>query len=179
MTNEFKIAAETNKILIKIIQFLQVLIVGFACYLYFFKNISIGQISLFGGLGGILMVLIYSLKKYKIIGKITIDSDKILIDSKELTIDLPFNIIRRIGFNIKGVKKASCRPSLIQPVGVNLPNGIGNFIEIETNESVYKLDILLRYSIDSNSLEHQIDRLTALGLKVDKVKLPRILGDFV
>lgn len=177
MTNEFKLTDETNTILIKILKSLLIAIIGYACIVYF-NDLSTVQLYLLFSLGLICLIVLLSLKSYNVIGKVRIDKDKIVIDSNKVTIDLPINAILGIVFKIRGRKGTSYMPSLFQPIGVNMTNGIGNIIEIETRDKVYKLDILLQNSFDTNSLEFQIDRLTGLGLKVDKVKLPRIIGDF-
>ena len=60
-----------------------------------------------------------------------------------------------------------------------MADGTGNRIVIETEATNYELDIFLKNSYDEKSLEFQIKRLADSGVKIDKRKLPAILGDTI
>jgi hypothetical protein len=112
-------------------------------------------------------------------GLITFEENAINSATKGQTISLPFNGIRRIAFIIRGRRRSSYWPIIYGPIGVNLANGTGNLIEIETADNHYKLDVFLKNSFEENALNFHIKRLADSGIKIEKRKLPAILGDSI
>ena len=129
--------------------------------------------------GIICIVLLFSLKSYKVIGKITFEANLIIVELTNKTIKLPFNTIRQIKFIIRGRKRRSYLPVIYAPIGTNMADGTGNIIEIETADHIYIRDLFLENSFDENSLEFQIKRLADSGVKIERRKLPAILGDSI
>jgi hypothetical protein len=178
MRNDFVLTEKSNVILLKILKSALMVIVISTLVVYF-NHFTTDFLYLLFSLGLIDFISLLILKSYKIIGKINFDSNEIVIELKNQIIQLPFQIIRRIEFVIQGPKRNSYRLSAIQPVGVNMANGTGNRMVIETESIQYELNIFLKNSFDENSLEFQIKRLGELGIKIDKRKLPAILGDSI
>ena len=111
------------------------------------------------------------------VGEITFETNQIVIDKNNQTIQLPFQKISDIKFILHGRKRRSYGPVIYAPIGMNMADGTGNIVEIGTDENRYKLNLFLQNSWDENSLEFQIKRLADSGLKIEKRKLPSILGD--
>jgi hypothetical protein len=178
MRTEFKLTKKSNVLTLKILKSFLMVMAGFLI-LALLKNYpaEFRYLVLLSGLMGIM--LLYALKSFRVIGKITFEQEKISIDTDNQKVDLPFHAIGRIKFILRGRKRTSYRPVIYQPIGVNVGNGTGNFIEIETGDTNYKFDIFLKDSIDEDSLEFQIKRLIDLGLSVEKRKMPVILADSI
>lgn len=178
MKNNFVLTEKSNVIIRKILKSLSMLIVVFLCIVYL-KHFSTSIIYLLLLSELICLIILYSFKTYRVIGNFVFDSNKMIIETNNQTIKLPFHTIRRIKFIFRGQKRTSYLPSVFQPIGVNMVDGTGNIIEIETEDNNYKFDAFLQNSFDANSLEFQIKKLADSGLKIDRRKLPTIVGDSI
>ena len=178
MRSDFKLTEKSNVITLRILKSFLIVFIGFFFIIYF-RHFPINYMYFLLASGIICMVLLFSLKSYKVIGKITFETNLIIVELTNRTIKLPFNTIRQIKFIIQGRKRKSYWPVIYQPIGVNRPDGTGNWMEIETDADNYKFDLFLQDSYDENSLEFQIKRVADSGIKIDKRKLPAILGDSI
>jgi hypothetical protein len=178
MKNSFQLTEKSNEIVLKILKTgLMVSVV--LLFVVFLKDLSNGSLSFVIAIGSLCALLLLTLKGYKVVGILTFEKNEIIADSKGTTIRLPLHLIRRITFNIRGWKRSSYLPSVLQPIGVNRPDGTGNRMEIESNNISYSYDILLQNSLDLTALDFQIKRLADAGLTIEKRKLPTILGDSI
>jgi len=178
MRDTFALTERSNVIILKMIKSFLFVTILLICIDYF-KHFSTDLLYLMLVVGFVGLILLFSLKSYKVVGKIIFESNLVTIESNAMTIQLAFNTIRRIKLMIRGRRRRSYWPVIYQPIGVNMANGTGNTIEIETDDHIYILDIFLENSFDENSLEYQIKRLADSGVKIDKRKLPAILGDTI
>ena len=178
MTNEFKVTVGANTIILKIVRFILILSVGYA-FVAYFKHYPMIRIYLMVASGLLCEILLTVIKSYTVIGKITFYKANILIDTYNLKIDVPYTTIIKIVFKIKGYKRVSYRPSLLQPIGVNRPNETGNLMVIETNGRMYELNILLLNAFDARALDYQISKLKDSGLKIETVIMPGITVDSI
>lgn len=178
MTKEFKVTVETNTILLKIVKFILILSIGYA-FVAYFKHYPMNQIYWMIASGLLCEILLTVIKSYRVIGKITFNQADIMIDTDKMKTDVPFTTIRKISFKIRGYKRVSYRPSLLQPIGVNRPDGTGNLAVIETNDGSYEFDILLLNIFDARALDYQINKLKDSGLKIETRRMPGISGDSI
>jgi len=176
MRSEFKLTEDANVLLIRITKYFLILMVA-AFGIFYAMNFPVSDVSFLIGPALIFIILLYSLKHYKVIGKITFGSDSISIQTDKISNELPVNTILRIKYYMKAHSARSYVPTFFEPIGAKVAHGSGNMIEIYTDDRIYKFDILLRYSYEFNSLEHQFKRLAVRGLKIQKVKLASLLGD--
>ena len=178
MTKEFKVTVETNTILLKSVRFILILSIGYA-FIAYFKHYPMIQIYWMVASGLLCEILLTVIKSYKVIGKITFNQADIMIYTDKLKIDDPLTTIRKISFKIIGYKRVSYWPSLLQPIGVNRPDGTGNLAVIETNDGSYESDILLLNIFDARALDFRISKLKDSGLKIETRRLPGISGDSI
>jgi len=178
MKTNFILYKETNVIIRRIIKSFFIPI-GISLFIVYLRHLSASLFCFLLLLGFVCWILLYMFKSHTVIGSIVFDTNRMIVETNNQTITLPFHTIRRIIFILHGRKRLGYRPSLLQPIGVNMVNGTGNIIEIETESMNYKFDVFLKNSKDENSLEFQIKRLAESGVKVDKRKLPYILGDSI
>ena len=131
------------------------------------------------GLGIFCSIPLLALKSYKKIGRIIFEENAILVETNGQTIHLPFSGIRSVKIILRGQKRSSYYPSLVQPIGVNRPNGTGNILEVETENQRHIFDIFLEKSIDEKYLQFHLKRLADAGIPINKRKMPAILGDSI
>ena len=178
MKNSFVLTERSNVIILKMIKSFLFVTILLICIDYF-KHFSTDLLYLLVVVAFFDIIALLYLKSYKVVGKITFETKEILIEKNNLTIQLAFQSIHRIKLIIHGRKRRSYLPIIYAPIGMNMANGTGNTIAIETDDHIYLLDLFLENSFDDNSLEFQIKRLADSGVKIDKRKLPAILGDSI
>jgi hypothetical protein len=176
MRAEFNVTEDVNVNAIKIIKLAVLLIAGFLCFAGL-KHYSGSQVYPIIAIGFICIILLFSLKRNRVIGKVTFGSDVIVIDTNKLSTDLPISTIRRIKYYIRAYNGKSYVPTLIQPIGYRVAHGTGNVIEIETEDNNYKLDLSISTSFETKSIEFQIKRVADSGIKIQEMRLASILGD--
>ena len=135
----------SNSIIRKVLKSLLMVIFLLLC-LALIKHSSPGLMEIPIASAVICLILMLFFKSYKVIGKITFETNLINVELTNQTIKLPFNTIRQIKFIFQGRKRNSYRLSAIQPIGVNMADGTGNRIVIETEATNYELDIFLKNS---------------------------------
>ena len=178
MKKDFVLTERSNVILLKVVKSaLMVLVI--AAFVVFMKHFSTDFLYLFLAFIFVGVIVLKYLKSYKIVGKITFETNEILIEKNNRTIQLAFQSIRRINLIIHGRKRRSYLPVIYAPIGMNMSDGTGNIIEIETAENRYKFDLFLQNSLDENSLDIQIKRLADSGLLIEIKKMPAILGNSI
>jgi hypothetical protein len=178
MRNSFALTERSNVIILKIVKSILIVTIITLCIVYL-KHFSTDLLYLLVAVAFVDIFTLMHLKSYKVIGKITFESNEILIEKNNQKIQLVFLSIRRIKLIIHGRKRRSYLPIIYAPIGMKMADGTGNIVEIETEESIYKMDLFLQNSLDENSLEFQIKRVADSGVKIEKRKLPVILGDSI
>jgi len=178
MKNSFQVTEKSNEIILKILK-TGLMVSVILLVVVFLKDLSNGSLSFVVGIGVLCLVPLLMLKGYKVVGMITFEENAIKTEVNGHTILFTFPEIRRVILTIRGRKRRSYLPSLLQPIGINRPDGTGNWIVIETEYHNYDYDLFLQNDSDSTSLDFQIKRLTDIGIKIEKLKLPSILGDSI
>ncbi len=178
MRNSFALTERSNVIILKIAKSILIVTIIILCIVYL-KHFSTDLLYLLLAVTFVDIISLIYLKSYKVVGKITFEPNEIVIEKNNQKIQLAFQCIHRIKLIIHGRKRRSYLPIIYAPIGMNMADGTGNIIEIETTDNNYRLDLFLQNSWDENSLEFQIKRLADSGIKIDKRKLPAILGDSI
>ncbi len=178
MRNRFQLTEKSNEILLRILK-TGLMVAVVLLFVVFLKNPTNRYLSPVIGFGIFCFIPVLALKNYKVAGAITFEENEILASTNGQTISLPFSAIRSIKFILRGRKRGSYFPSVVQPIGVNRPNGTGNILIIDTEDHRYKFDIFLENSIAEKYLEFHLKRLSDSGIKIDRRKMPAILGDSI
>jgi hypothetical protein len=178
MRKDFLLTEKSNVILLKILKSALMVIVISALVVYF-NHFSTDLLYLLVAVAFVDLISLLYLKSYKIVGQITFETNEILIEKNHQTMQLAFQSIRSIKLIIHGRKRRSYIPITYAPIGMNMADGTGNIIEIETEADKYKLDLFLKDSWDEKSLEFHIKRMADSGIIIEKRKLPAILGDSI
>lgn len=178
MRKDFLLTVRSNVIVLKMIKSILIIAI-LLLFIVYFNQFSTDLLYLLVAVAFVDIIALLYLKSYKVVGKITFETNEILIEKNHQTMQLAFQSILRINLIIHGRKRRSYLPVIYAPIGMNMADGTGNIIEIETTENIYKLDLFLKDSWDEKSLEFQIKRLAESGVKIEKRKLPAILGDSI
>ena len=178
MRNSFALTEKANVILLKILKTFLFVTILILCIVSL-RHFSTDLLYLLFAIAIIDIIALLNFKSYKVVGRIIFEKNEILIEKNNRKIQLAFQSILRIKLILHGRRRRSYLPVIYAPIGMNMADGTGNLIEIDTVDNMYKFDIFLTDSFDENSLAAQIKRLSDLGLKIEKRKLPVILGDSI
>ena len=178
MKNSFQLTEKANEIILKILK-TELLVSVVLLFVVILKQLSSEPFVFVITFGIICSVFLLTLKSHKVTGVIIFEKNAIMVTANGQNIRLPFPSVRKITLIFRGRKRSSYLPSALQPIGINRPDGTGNLIRIETEDNNYSYDIFLQNDYDSTALAFQIKRLADSGLKIEKRKLPAILGDSI
>ena len=178
MKNNFPLTEKSNEILLKVLKtgFMIFAILLFVVFLKYPANRYLTPVI---GFGIFCLIPLLALKSYKVIGRIIFEENLLLAETKGKTIRLPFSDIRSVKLILRGRKRNSYFPSVVQPIGVNRPNGTGNILVIESEDHLYKFDIFLENPVAEKYLDFHLKRLADAGVPINKRKMPAILGDSI